>query len=59
MRKFTLELNTAKNIDYIEKCFKQKLHGIKFLTKNSVNTYLYLPLEWSNGASKICIFEIL
>ncbi len=40
MRKFTLELKAAKNIDYIEKCFKQKLHRIKFATKNSVNTEL-------------------
>ncbi len=39
MRKFTLELNAAKNIDYIEKCFKQKLHRIKFLKKkNSLKT---------------------
>ncbi len=30
MRKFTLELNAAKNIDYIEKYFKQKLHRINF-----------------------------
>ncbi len=47
MKKFTLELNTAKNIDYIEKYFEQKLHKIKFSTKNSVDTYLYLPLGWS------------
>ncbi len=39
--------NAAKNIDYIEKYFKQKLRKIKFLTKNSVEAYLYLTLEWS------------
>ncbi len=33
---FTLRLNAAKSIDYIEKCFKQKLSKIKFSTKNSV-----------------------
>ncbi len=26
--RFTLELNVAKNTDYIEKCFKQKLYKI-------------------------------
>ncbi len=33
MRKFTLELNTAKKTPYIKKCFKQKLHRIKFVRK--------------------------
>ncbi len=46
-------------VNYIEKCFKQKLQGIKFLTKNSVDTYLYQPQEWSWGALQICIFEII
>ncbi len=32
---FTLGLNPAKNIDYIEKWVKQKLHRTKFPTKNS------------------------
>ncbi len=41
MRKFTLRLNSAKNTDYIEKCFVQKLRRIKFLTKNSLNTYIF------------------
>ncbi len=31
--KFILVLNAAKNTDYMEKCFKQKLHRIEFLTK--------------------------
>ncbi len=45
--RFTLGLNVAKNIDYIEKRFKRKLRKIKFPTKNLVEAYLYLPLEWS------------
>ncbi len=53
MEKFILELNAAKNIDYIEKYFKQKLHSIKFTTKNSVDTYLYLFLEWSRGLQSL------
>ncbi len=39
-------MKTAKNIDYIDKCFKQKLYRIKFSTKNSANAYIYLPTEW-------------
>ncbi len=39
----TLGLNTAKIIDYIEKCFKWKLCRIKFSAKNSVEAYRYLP----------------
>ncbi len=46
MKNFILKSNTAKNIDYIDKCFKQKLHKIKFDTKNSTDTYLYLFLGW-------------
>ncbi len=53
MKKFTLELNAAKNISYIEKCFKQNLHGIKFSTKNSAYAYLYLPLGWSQGVLRL------
>ncbi len=59
MKKFTLELSAAKNIDYIEKYFKGKLQRIKFPTKNSVDACLYLPLKWSYGAPKIGVFEIL
>ncbi len=40
---FTLGLNTPKDIDYIEKLFKQKLHRIIFPIKNSEKAYLYLP----------------
>ncbi len=59
MRKFTLKLNPAKNTDYNEKCFKQKLPRIKFSTKILVDKYFYLSKEWSNGAPKIYVFEIL
>ncbi len=59
MKNFTLELNMAKNIDYIEKCSKQKLHTIKFPTKKLMDAYFYVPLEWSYRAPKICVFEIL
>ncbi len=41
--KFTLELNDAKNADYLKKIFK----WIKFPTKNLVGTHVYLPQEWS------------
>ncbi len=37
----------AKNTHDNAKCFKQKLFGIKFSAKNSVEVYLYLPQEWS------------
>ncbi len=52
----TLGLNVAKIIDYIEKCFKQKLYKIKFPIKNSVGACFYLPKKWSWGAAKICHF---
>ncbi len=42
MRKFTSGLNAAKNTEYIEKCFEQKLFRIKFPTKKSVGAYVYL-----------------
>ncbi len=45
-RTFFLGLKASKIIDYIEKCFKQKLYKIKFPTKNSMGPYLYLPQEW-------------
>ncbi len=38
MRKFILWLEAAKNTDYIEKCFKQNLHRIKFPKKKSLRT---------------------
>ncbi len=46
MRKFTLELKAAKNIDHIKKCSKQKFFRIKFPTKKSTNVYLYHRQEW-------------
>ncbi len=45
--RLTLALNTAKNIDHIEKCFDQTLSAIKFPVKNSVDAYLYLSQEWN------------
>ncbi len=47
MKNFILESNAAKNIDCMEIYFKQKLHRIKLATKNSVDAYLYLPIDWS------------
>ncbi len=47
MKNFILKSNAAKNIDYIDKRFEQKLQRIKFDTKNSTDAYLYLPQEWS------------
>ncbi len=35
----------AKNTDYINKLFKQKLLRIKWTTKNSLDTYLYLKFQ--------------
>ncbi len=57
--KFILRLNVAEHTDYIEKYFKLKLHLIKFPTKNTMDAYLYLLLEWSKGSLKIYVFEIL
>ncbi len=39
---FTLRLKAAKNSNYIEKYFKPNLSKIKFRTKNSTDTYLYV-----------------
>ncbi len=50
MKKFTLWLNSAKNTDYIGKCFIQKLYRIKFIKKkNSLNTY-YISIYPRSGA---------
>ncbi len=43
MRKFTLQLNAAKNTNYIEKCFKQKLFRTKFPTKKPVGRICLSP----------------
>ncbi len=40
-------LNTAKNTNYIKKCLKRKLRRINFPKKISLDTYLYVPQEWS------------
>ncbi len=57
--RFTLRLNTAENIDYIEKWFKRKLSIIKFPTKNSVETYSNLPQELSLGLQRFDIIILL
>ncbi len=51
----TLGLNVLKIIDYIEKCFKQKLRRIKFPAKNSVEADLYLP---QSGAGELQTFAM-
>ncbi len=37
---------------------QQKLRIIKFLTKNSVDAYLYLSQDWSKAPQKF-VFEVL
>ncbi len=49
MGKFTLVLNTAKNTDYIEKCFKQKLHRIKFPKKKKTQ-WMHISIYPRNEA---------
>ncbi len=52
----TLELNTAKSTDYIEKCLKKKLSKIKFSTKQlSGHIFLSLPIV-ELGVSKDSLF---
>ncbi len=41
--RFTLGLDAAKGIDYIEKCFEQNLSKIKFPTKNSATPMSISP----------------
>ncbi len=59
MCKITLGLDASKNMHYIKKCFKLKLLSIKFCTKMSGGTYVYLTQERSFGVPKIVISEIL
>ncbi len=47
-------MNDAKNTDYIEKCFKQKLFRIKFYTKKSVGAYVLSPPGVELRGSKDC-----
>ncbi len=54
----SLGLNTAKFTDYIKKLFKEKLR-IKFCTKKSGGVHVYLPQEWSQGARKIDMYQII
>ncbi len=46
--RITLGFDADKSIDYIEKCFKQKLSKIKFPTKNSVVTHISIS-PWSGA----------
>ncbi len=50
---------TEKKSDYIKRGFEQKLQGIQFPTKNSVNAFLYLTQERSYEAPKICVITHL
>ncbi len=52
--RFTSGLNVAESTDCIKKYFKQKLHKMKFPTKNSVSARLYLTWEWSWKAFFFC-----
>ncbi len=54
---FTLGLKGVEHNYYIKKCFKRKLHRIKFSTKKSVDAYLYLPPEWSEGLQRSPFFK--
>ncbi len=54
--RFTSKLNAAKNTDYIKKCFKQNLFGIKFPTKNLTGIYLLSPPGVELGDYKDCLF---
>ncbi len=58
MKKF-LELNAAKRIDYIEKCFKQKLHRIKFATENSVDANLDPPWSGARDSKDFLPFQCI
>ncbi len=53
-------MNAAKNIDYIEECFKQNLLIIKLTTKSAMNTYLHMTCIYPrNGARRLQRFAIL
>ncbi len=56
--RLTFRLNNAKNTDCIEKYFKQKLHRIKFSTKNSVNAYPIYLRSRARGLQGFVIFKI-
>ncbi len=58
-RRFTFWLNDVKTTNYIEKSFKLKVSTIKFHTKKSVGAHIYFLQEWSYGAPKIGMSQIL
>ncbi len=51
MRKFTFGLKIAKNTDYIEKCFKQKLSRTKFPLKKPLCRHI--SIYPSSGARSL------
>ncbi len=56
--KFTLELNTANNTNYIKKCFKQKLFRIKLLKTKKITSPISLsPPEIELRDPKYCHFR--
>ncbi len=60
MGKFTFGLETAKNIDYIKKCFKQKLHKINFLKKKLTGCISLCTPRMELGDSKdLCFWNII
>ncbi len=50
-------VKASKIIDCIAKCFEENLYKIKFPTRNSMSTCLYLPQQWNYWAPKICHFS--
>ncbi len=55
---FRAEVNTAKNTDYIEKCFKQKLHRIKFPKKKTQWMHISIyPRSEDRELQRFAIFK--
>ncbi len=46
-----------KNTDYMEKSFKKKLFGIKFPTKKSLGTHVYLPQVGARGVKRLACLK--
>ncbi len=55
MEKFILGLNIAKNTDYNEKCFKQKLRRIKFPKKIQWTHISIYPRSKARGFKDLAI----
>ncbi len=56
-RTFNLGLNTAKNTNYIEKGFKQKLFRIKFPIKNQWMHMFICPRSGVRGIQRLPILK--